>query len=158
MNAFDNLLIIEKILHYISRKLDYVLINKSFCNYICNNIEVEFDMCKFIVWLMISKKYKPLDIYMSFLVTNYIPSSILKDQENILKFLRIEMYKKVRIVIVLNSYRTTPMVELYRSLYDYILHDYNKMISQCFPHIYSLCIIDRTGSNKKPIYLIIIII
>tara|TARA_R100001163_G_C5068360_1_gene208488 strand:+ start:4682 stop:5614 length:933 start_codon:yes stop_codon:yes gene_type:complete len=154
MNAFDNLLIIKKILHYVPRKLDLVLINKSFCNYICNNVEVEFDMCKFIIWLMISKKYKPLDIYMSFLVTNYIPSSILRDPKNILKFLRIEMYKRLRVVIILNSFRTTPIVELYRSLFDYILHDYKNMISLCFPYIYSLSIIDKSAAiNKKLINL-----
>lgn len=102
-HPFNNRLIIEKIFQYIKTgKHKYVCITRQMNKFIFETVFVEFSIDKYLIWLISSKSYEPLSftqlLYWK-MAPIYIPSKIMDNLECLLKYLRMENYKRVRVVL-----------------------------------------------------------
>ncbi|MEX0597169.1 MAG: hypothetical protein WD512_11770 [Candidatus Paceibacterota bacterium] len=132
-HPFNNRLIIEKIFQYIKiGRHKYVNITRNINKYIFETVLVEFSIDKYLIWLISSKSYEPQS-FTQFLywkmVPIYIPSKIMDNIECLLKYLRMEYYKRVR--VVLSNHQTEKYqisaVELSNRMSVFIMHnDLNK--------------------------------
>lgn len=140
-HPFNNRLIIEKIFQYIKKdKHKYVNITRNINKYIFETVLVEFSIDKYLIWLITSKSYEPQS-FTQFLYWKmvhigppsvapvYIPSKIMDNIECLLKYLRMEYYKRVR--VVLTNHQTEKYqisaVELCNRMSVFLMHnDLNK--------------------------------
>lgn len=129
MGIFRNSLLIEKIFSYLKGdRLNYLMLSHGVNQYLFDRVLVEFSMTKYLLWLITSKSYEPISfvklLYWD-VVPVYIPSKLMNDLKNILSFLHLTYFKRVRVVINNQDVKKHQIsaIELSNRLSSYLILD-----------------------------------
>lgn len=125
--VFNNYYLVGLIFNQLrSSKLLYINLNRTVNQYLFDNLLVEFSITRYLIWLIKSKTYEPISfarlLYWD-AIPIYIPSCLMDDLDQILGFLRIQNFKRIRIQmidLIYHHYRQSVM-ELTNRLNLFIL-------------------------------------